>query len=153
MEKYPYPSYKNPVKLTFKKNLRCQHIKCPLLTHHELINSVKSHLLELSQKIEKGELLAWRKGKEDKIPALPCFFNQGMLPGIIYYSWCFECFKFLKEAKRHYIIKNRNDARFWGLREKKALCGGCLEKRLEEMELRKRYLWEEYKQRGYWRVY
>ncbi|KLL03264.1 MAG: hypothetical protein MRERV_46c006 [Mycoplasmataceae bacterium RV_VA103A] len=68
---YPYPSPKNPIKLTFGKNLRCQHHQCPHLTHRELINSVKSHLLKLSQKIENGELLARRKGKENKIPALP----------------------------------------------------------------------------------
>jgi hypothetical protein len=83
---YPFPSYRNPIRLTFKENLRCQHYQCPHLTHRELINSTQTHLLELSQKIEKGELLARRKGKQDKIPALPCFFNQGLLPGIIYYS-------------------------------------------------------------------
>jgi hypothetical protein len=83
---HPYPSNKNPIKLTFTKNLLCHHHPCPHLTHRELINSVKSQLLELSQQIEKGELLARRKGKEHKIPALPCFFNQGILPGIIYYS-------------------------------------------------------------------
>jgi len=46
----------------------------------------------------------------------------------------------LQEAKRHYIIKNRNDARFWGLKEKKALCGDCLGKRLAEMPGQKHYL-------------
>jgi hypothetical protein len=57
--------------------LRCQHYDCRKLTHHELTNLTKTHLLELSQQIEKGQLLAKRKGKEEKIPALPCFFKQG----------------------------------------------------------------------------
>jgi hypothetical protein len=83
---YPFPSYKNPIRLTFGKSLLCQHHQCPHLTHRELVNSAKACLLELSQKIARGELLTRRKGKQDKIPALPCFFNQGLLPGIIYYS-------------------------------------------------------------------
>jgi hypothetical protein len=151
-KEYPYPSFKNPVQLTFQENLLCQHPQCQHLTHQELTNSTKASLAELSRKITRGELLARRKGKEDKIPALPCFFHQGILPGIIYYSWCFECFSFLKEAKRHYIIKNRHDARFWGLKEKKTLCGACLEKRLVEMPTTKQYLWERYRQRGYWKT-
>jgi hypothetical protein len=53
---------------------------------------------------------------------------------------------------RHFIIKNRHDARFWGLSEKKALCGNCLAKRLDEMPVRKRYLWQEYQKRGYWNL-
>jgi hypothetical protein len=47
------------------------------------------------------------------------------------------------------VVKNRNDARFWGLKEKKALCGDCLEKRLGEMPVQKKYRWEKYRQRGY----
>jgi hypothetical protein len=86
--------------------------------------------------------------RNDKIPALPFWIEA--LNSVHYHSWCFECFKFIREALRHGIIKNRHDARFWGLKEKKALCGDCLAKRLEEMSVRKRHLWAEYKKRGYW---
>jgi len=85
-KEYPYPSAKNPIRLTFRENFLCQHHQCQYLTHRELTKLSKTYLVELSQKIAKGELLAKRKGKEEKIPALPCFFNQGLLPGIIYYS-------------------------------------------------------------------
>ena len=63
---------------------------------------------------------------------------------------CSSCTKLLEVLSHKGIIKNRNDARFWGLKEKKVLCGNCLSKRKEEMPARKRYLWTEYQKRGYW---
>ena len=63
---------------------------------------------------------------------------------------CFNCAKLLDVLSNRGVVKNRNDARFWGLPEKKILCGQCLGKRKEEMPARKRYLWTEYKKRGYW---
>ena len=120
---YPYPSYKNPIILS----------PDPVLA--------RQTLQEFFTKIERGELTA----QKDKIPTLPF----ATLHGVSYHLFCFECFIFIREALRHGVIKNRNDARFWGLGEKKALCGDCLEKRLEEMSVRKRHLWAEYKKRGY----
>lgn len=117
---YPYPSYKNPIRLS----------RIPQLA--------QAQLKELQKRIINNEPTF--KRKNDKIPALPFWF-EGIISGVIYYGWCFECFVFIREALRHGIIKNRNDARFWGFKEKKALCGDCLEKRLEQMEPRKRWLW------------
>ena len=127
---YPYPSYKNPIRLS------------------PLAHKAREQLKELQQRIMANEPIFQKKN--DKIPALPFWIEA--LNGVYYQSWCFECFKFIREALRHGIIKNRNDARFWGLGEKKALCGDCLEKRLEEMTTRKRHLWTEYKKRGYWEI-
>jgi hypothetical protein len=48
------------------------------------------------------------------------------------------------------VVKNRNDPRFWGLEvEKKVLCGNCLGKLVEQMPRRKKYLFKEYRRRGY----
>jgi len=127
---YPYPSYKNPIRLSRNPQLAQEQLK------------------ELQRRIMANEPIFQRKN--DKIPALPFWFE--MLQSVIYYSWCFECFTFIREALRHGIIKNRHDARFWGLKEKKALCGYCLAKRLAEITPRKRHLWTEYQKRGYWRI-
>jgi len=137
---YPYPSYKNPVRLSSQTK------------------KAQKQLKELSTLIIANEPIFQRKGsdlsrvfpKGDKIPVLPFWFD--MLNSVVYYSWCFECFTFIREALRHGVIKNRHDARFWGLKEKKALCGYCLAKRLAEMTPRKRHLWAEYKKRGYWEI-
>lgn len=136
---YPYPSYKNPIRL---------HPN-PWLIGRQLTELTREQLRELGQRIIANEKIFQRRG--DKIPALP-FWWDGMLPGVFYNSWCFECFDLIREALRHGVIKNRHDARFWGLKEKRALCGDCLKKRLGEMEPRKRALWTEYKKRGYWRI-
>ena len=63
---------------------------------------------------------------------------------------CLECGKLLSAWTNNGVIKNRNDARFWGLPEKIILCGICVGKRKKEMPPRKHYLWNEYKKRGYW---
>ena len=133
----PYPSYKNPIIL-------------PRSFVSGSAYSVKSQLIELEKRIIANEKLFQRKN--DKIPALWFLLPTAYLPEPFLFSWCFECFIFIREALRHGIIKNRNDARFWGLKEKKALCGECLRKRLGEMSVRKRYLWEEYRKRGYWEM-
>ena len=127
---YSYPSYRNPIRLSPRTQ------------------EARKQLKELSARIMANEEIFQRKG--DKIPALPFLFDQ--LNSVVYHSWCFECFEFIREALRHGIIKNRHDARFWGLKEKKALCGDCLEKRLGEMPPHKLYLWEKYRKRGYWEI-
>ena len=53
---------------------------------------------------------------------------------------CSSCAKLLDVLSNKGVIKNRNDARFWGLSEKKILCGNCLGQRKGEMPQRKRYL-------------
>lgn len=63
---------------------------------------------------------------------------------------CSKCAKLLEVLSHKGLIKNRNDARFWGLPEKEIFCGSCLAKRKPEMPTRKRYLWNEYQKRGYW---
>jgi hypothetical protein len=65
-------------------------------------------LKELSQQIERNELKSQRLNKPDKIPALPFRYHDE----IVYHSWCFTCCAFISEALRHFIIKNRHDARF-----------------------------------------
>ena len=65
-------------------------------------------LSELSQQIESNQLKSQRRNKPDKIPTLPFRYHDE----IIYHSWCFECLAFISEALRHFIIKNRHDARF-----------------------------------------
>ena len=53
---------------------------------------------------------------------------------------CSICTKLLDVLSNKGVIKNRNDTRFWGLPDKKILCGNCLGKRKPEMPARKRYL-------------
>jgi hypothetical protein len=85
-----FPSRQNPIILS---------------SNHEQSRQV---LKELSQQIESGQLKSQRLNKPDKIPALPFLWDED----IVYHSWCFSCLAFISEALRHFIIKNRHDARF-----------------------------------------
>jgi len=134
---YPYPSKRNPIIL-------------PPSLVSDSAYSVKDQLIEIQKRIMANEKDFQRKN--DKIPAVWFLLPTAMLPAPFISSWCFECFTLIREALRHGIIKNRHDARFWGFKEKKALCGDCLEKRLGEMTPQKRYLWEKYRKRGYWEI-
>jgi len=133
----PYPSYEGPIIL-------------PRSFVSGSAYSVKDQLIEIQKRIIVNEKDFQRKG--DKIPAFWFLLPTAYLPQPFISSWCFECFAFIREALRHGVIKNRHDARFWGLNEKKALCGDCLGKRLGEMSPHKRYLWEKYRKRGYWEI-
>lgn len=62
---YPYPSYKNPIRLSPKDK------------------EAREQLKELSIRIMTNEPIFQRKN--DKIPALPFWF-EGMLSGVLYYS-------------------------------------------------------------------
>ena len=137
---YPYPSYKNPIILS--RSLLSGSVRSA--------QTAKDQLIEIEKRIIANEKMFQRKN--DKIPALWFLLPEAVLPKPFLSSWCFECFDFIREALRHGIIKNRHDARFWGLGEKKALCGNCLAKRLEQMTPRKQHLWTEYKKRGYWEI-
>ena len=86
---------------------------------------------------------------EEKLKDCQCEISPKIRVGGDNWTWCERCETGIPAASKKRVIKNRNDARFWGLGEKKALCGDCLEKRLEEMSVRKRHLWAEYKKRGY----
>jgi hypothetical protein len=85
-----FPSRRNPIILS---------------SNHEQSRQV---LKELSQQIASNQLKSQRRNKTDKIPALPFRYSDGL----IYHSWCFTCLTFISEALRHFIIKNRHDARF-----------------------------------------
>lgn len=63
---------------------------------------------------------------------------------------CSNCEKLLDVQSHKGVIKNRHDARFWGLPEKIILCGICLGQRKKEMPASKRYTWNKYQKRGYW---
>ena len=130
VKKYPYPHYKNPIRLSPQ-------------THQ-----AREQLKELAIRIMANDKLFQRKN--DKIPALPIYFPN--FKNVSYFSWCFECFELISEALRKRVIKNRNDARFWGLGEKKTLCGSCLGKRLTEMTPQNHYRWAKYQKRGYWEL-
>jgi hypothetical protein len=85
---YPYPSVRNPIILS------------------DIPHQARQTLRELSQRIEKGELVYYKR--PNKIPALPSVF----MGKVSYDLWCFACFEFIREACHHRVIKNRHDARF-----------------------------------------
>jgi hypothetical protein len=62
---YPYPSYKNPIRLSPRAK------------------EARKQLKELSARIMANEPIFQRKN--DKIPALPIWF-EGMLSGVLYQS-------------------------------------------------------------------
>ena len=135
--KKTYPSYKNPVRLSSQTK------------------EAQRQLKELSTRIMANEPIFQRKGsdlsrvfpKGDKIPALPFWFD--MLNSVVYHSWCFECFTFIREALRHGVIKNRNDPKFWGLEVKeKVLCGKCLEGKKEGMSPLRKAEFNRYRKTG-----
>jgi len=66
-------------------------------------------------------------------------------------AWCQKCEKGLTPASKKGVIKNRNDARFWGLKIKeRILCGNCLKQYQPLMPPRKKYTFTDYEKRGYW---
>ena len=70
-----------------------------------------------------------------------------------YFAWCEKCERGILPASKKGVIKNRNDARFWGLAiNERVLCGGCLGQLKELMPKRKKYTYNDYTRRGYFRV-
>jgi len=69
------------------------------------------------------------------------------------YDWsnCYLCFKELKGAGKHGVIKNRNNPSFWGLSiEYKILCLKCLGKKYyQKLNRSKRRTFNKYLKRGY----
>jgi hypothetical protein len=64
---------------------------------------------------------------------------------------CYSCFKELKGAGKHGIIKNRNNPGFWGVGSSyKILCLKCIGKKFyKRMNSGKRKTWRKYLKRGY----
>lgn len=107
-----------------------EHILCPELC------------LPVSRNIIGCELVRKRTKRSEK-PVKP---NRP-------YDWasCYLCFKELKGAGKHGVIKNRNDPGFWGVSSSyKILCLECLGKkyynRLVDWQRKK---FREYRRRGY----
>ncbi|WP_147411173.1 hypothetical protein [endosymbiont GvMRE of Glomus versiforme] len=95
--------------------------------------------------------------KEEKIKKCRCkASNKPRTPYYDYdnygYTYCEKCEKRIKGAGKHGTIKNRNNPAFWGLNiPQKVLCGECLANYLKNMPTRKKYLFNEYVKRGYWK--
>ena len=67
------------------------------------------------------------------------------------YTWGEKCGVRITPASKKGVIKNRNDARFWGLEiEERILCGDCLKQYRDLMPKRKKYTFTDYEKRGYW---
>jgi len=65
---------------------------------------------------------------------------------------CKGCDKTIASAGHHGVIKNRNNPSFWGLEcKEKVLCGECLGKLVEKMPTNKKYTFNKYLKRGYWK--
>lgn len=69
------------------------------------------------------------------------------------YDWanCYLCFKELKGAGKHGIIKNRNNPSFWGVSSSyKILCLKCMGKEFyNRLSSSKKKTWRKYVKRGY----
>jgi hypothetical protein len=67
------------------------------------------------------------------------------------WSKCERCEKVINSAGHHGIVKNRNDVRFWGIRESqwRVLCLECIGKCLGELPREKRKSYWKYVKRGY----
>lgn len=68
-----------------------------------------------------------------------------------YKSNCYLCFKELKGAGKHGVIKNRNNPSFWGIESQwKVLCLSCLgKKHYKKLSESKRKTFNKYVKRGY----
>lgn len=68
-----------------------------------------------------------------------------------YLTNCYLCFKELKGAGKHGVIKNRNNPNFWGIGSVyKILCLGCIGKEFyKRMSGNKRKTFNKYLKRGY----
>ena len=69
------------------------------------------------------------------------------------YDWasCYLCFKELKGAGKHGVVKNRNNPGFWGISSSyKILCLGCIGKEFYgRLSSSKKKTWRKYLGRGY----
>lgn len=69
------------------------------------------------------------------------------------YDWanCYLCFKELKGAGKHGVVKNRNNPAFWGVSSSyKILCLECIGKEFyQRLNSSKKKTWRKYLKRGY----
>ena len=69
------------------------------------------------------------------------------------YDWasCYLCFKELRGAGKHGVIKNRNNPNFWGIGSNyKILCLECIGKEFyNRLNSSKKKTWRKYVKRGY----
>ena len=64
---------------------------------------------------------------------------------------CYLCFKELKGAGKHGVVKNRNNPSFWGVSSSyKILCLGCIGRKFyRRLKSSKKKTWRKYLKRGY----
>lgn len=86
---------------------------------------------------------------EEKLKECVCEKSEKVRVRSDYYAWCERCEGSIGVASKKRVIKNRNDARFWGLEvEEKVLCGNCLANLIEQMPVSKKYTFKKYVKRG-----
>lgn len=89
---------------------------------------------------------------EEKLSECACEMSEKVRVGSDDYAWCESCDKTIEVASKKRVVKNRNDPRFWGLNIKeRVLCGGCLANWVEKMPVSKKYIFNKYEKRGYWK--
>ena len=108
-----------------------EHVLCPELCLKACLNILKCKLVRKRKKPpEKPEVAVNQKH---------------------YKSNCYLCFKELKGAGKHGVVKNRNNPRFWGVSSVyKILCLECLGRKYHgRMKNWQRKKYREYIRRGY----
>ena len=89
---------------------------------------------------------------EKKLSECACEMSEKVRVGSDYYAWCESCDKTIEVASKKRVVKNRNDPNFWGLNIKeRVLCGFCLTNWVEKMPVSKKYTFNKYEKRGYWK--
>lgn len=92
------------------------------------------------------------KQTEKKLKNCACEKSEKVRVDSDYYTYCEKCEKSVLVASKKRVIKNRNDPKFWGLEIKeKVLCGECLTKFQDKMPVSKKYTFNKYQKRGYWK--
>ena len=107
-----------------------EHVLCPGLC------------LPVSRNVLRCELIRKRakRSKEQVKPNKPYYLTN-----------CYLCFKELKGAGKHGVVKNRNDPKFWGVSSSyKILCLRCVGREFyKRMSSGKKKTWRKYLRRGY----
>jgi len=132
-------------KLDSKKNYCCFCYSQKVLEELEQEGLLISSAQEMLDKYRLGIIVCRCLGSEKTRVNITFSDGSG-------WSRCEKCGNTIKSAGHHGIIKNRNNPVFWGLEIKeKVLCGKCLGKLVGKMPARKKYTFNKYKKRGYWK--
>jgi hypothetical protein len=114
----------------FCRKCEREHVLCP-----ELCLKVSLNILgcELTRKRTK-------RTEEPVKPNRPYYLTN-----------CYLCFKELKGAGKHGVVKNRNNPNFWGIGSVyKILCLVCIEEKFySRLSSSKKKTWRKYLKRGY----